>query len=166
MRDVLMGADAFVLPTRGEGWGLPVMEAMAMALPVIVTNTSGCTQYLTHSNSFPLTPTPTADGFSEPHVPQLQALMRKVFDSVNTGDGVAAARGKQARLDIQARTRTSAQGLPPCVTLAAQDQYTPELVAAEIEKRVQVRWPPPPPTGTCRARAPSVTCDCRRCRSC
>ena len=110
MRDVLMGADAFVLPTRGEGWGLPVMEAMAMALPVIVTNTSGCTQYLTHSNSFPLTPTPTADGFSEPHVPQLQALMRKVFDSVNTGDGVAAARGKQARLDIQARTRTSAQG--------------------------------------------------------
>ena len=110
MRDVLMGADAFVLPTRGEGWGLPVMEAMAMALPVIVTNTSGCTQYLTHSNSFPLTPTPTADGFSEPHVPQLQALMRKVFDSVNTGDGVAAARGKQARLDIQVRARTSARG--------------------------------------------------------
>jgi glycosyltransferase involved in cell wall biosynthesis len=72
MRDMLMGADAFVLPTRGEGWGLPVMEAMAMALPVIVTNTSGCSQYLTHENSFPLTPTPTPDGFSEPHVPQLQ----------------------------------------------------------------------------------------------
>jgi hypothetical protein len=118
MRDVLMGADAFVLPTRGEGWGLPVMEAMAMALPVIVTNTSGCSQYLTHDNSFPLTPTPTPDGFSEPHVPQLQArhpgfatvflflfhilqaLMRKVFDSVNSGDGVAEARGKQARLDV------------------------------------------------------------------
>jgi glycosyltransferase involved in cell wall biosynthesis len=30
-------ADAFVMPTRGEGWGLPVMEAMASALPVIVT---------------------------------------------------------------------------------------------------------------------------------
>ena len=72
MRDVLMGADAFVLPTRGEGWGLPVVEAMAMALPVIVTNTSGCSQYLTQENSFPLTPTPTTDGFSEPHVPQLQ----------------------------------------------------------------------------------------------
>jgi glycosyltransferase involved in cell wall biosynthesis len=74
MRDVLMGADAFVLPTRGEGWGLPVMEAMAMAMPVIVTNTSGCSQYLTQGNSFPLTPTPTPDGFSEPHVPQLQVL--------------------------------------------------------------------------------------------
>jgi glycogen synthase len=77
MRDMLMGADAFVLPTRGEGWGLPVMEAMAMALPVIVTNTSGCSQYLTHDNSFPLTPTPTPDGFSEPHVPQLQARSRR-----------------------------------------------------------------------------------------
>jgi hypothetical protein len=29
--------------------------------------------------------------------------MRKVFDSVNTGDGVAAARGQQARLDVMVR---------------------------------------------------------------
>ena len=34
-------AHAFVLPTRGEGWGLPLLEAMAMALPVIATNFSG-----------------------------------------------------------------------------------------------------------------------------
>ena len=31
-------ADAFVLPTRGEGWGLPVLEAMACALPLAVTD--------------------------------------------------------------------------------------------------------------------------------
>ena len=127
MRDVLMGADAFVLATRGEGWGLPVMEAMAMALPVIVTNTSGCSQYLTLENSFPLSSTPTPDGFSEPHVPQLQvhhlsfwveswyllilpqALMRKVFNSVNSGDGVAAARAKQARLDVMVRSITTSK---------------------------------------------------------
>lgn len=41
MRELLAAADAFVLPTRGEGWGLPVAEAMAMALPTIVTNHSG-----------------------------------------------------------------------------------------------------------------------------
>ena len=29
--------DCFVLPTRGEGWGRPIVEAMAMALPVIGT---------------------------------------------------------------------------------------------------------------------------------
>ena len=30
MRGLLAGAGAFALPTRGEGWGLPVMEATAM----------------------------------------------------------------------------------------------------------------------------------------
>lgn len=30
--------DAVVLPTHGEGWGRPQMEAMAMGLPVITTN--------------------------------------------------------------------------------------------------------------------------------
>lgn len=39
-------ADAFVLPTRGEGWGRPLVEAMSMGLPVIATNWSGQTAFL------------------------------------------------------------------------------------------------------------------------
>ena len=34
-------ADLFVLPTLGEGWGLPIHEAMAVGLPVVATNHSG-----------------------------------------------------------------------------------------------------------------------------
>ena len=30
--------DCLVLPTRGEGWGRPISEAMAMELPVIGTH--------------------------------------------------------------------------------------------------------------------------------
>jgi glycosyltransferase involved in cell wall biosynthesis len=37
MPSLYKGADAFVLPSRGEGWGIPYMEAMAMALPTIGT---------------------------------------------------------------------------------------------------------------------------------
>ena len=47
-------ADVFVLPTRGEGWGRPIVEAMACGLPVIATNWSAPTEYLTESNSLPL----------------------------------------------------------------------------------------------------------------
>jgi glycosyltransferase involved in cell wall biosynthesis len=40
----------FVLPTRGEGWGRPILEAMATALLVIATYWSGPTDYLNSEN--------------------------------------------------------------------------------------------------------------------
>ena len=75
--------------------------------------------------------------------------MRKVYDSVNSGDGVAAARGKQARMDIMVRCsgRCCARCCCCCcccccvMRLLAQDKYTPEAVASEMEKRVQVLGP-------------------------
>ena len=45
-------ADAFVLPSRGEGWGLPYVEAMSMELPVLATNWSGNTEYMNEDNSY------------------------------------------------------------------------------------------------------------------
>ena len=47
-------ADAFVLPTRGEGFGLPLAEAMSMEIPVIATNWSGNTAFMHEDNSFPI----------------------------------------------------------------------------------------------------------------
>lgn len=44
--------DAFVLPSRGEGWGMPYLEAMAFGKPVIGTNWGGNTEFMTNSNSF------------------------------------------------------------------------------------------------------------------
>ena len=38
--------DAFVLPSRGEGWGRPHVEAMASGTPIVATNWSGPTAYL------------------------------------------------------------------------------------------------------------------------
>jgi glycosyltransferase involved in cell wall biosynthesis len=43
--------DAFALATRGEGWGRPFAEAMAMERVVIATNFSGQTEYMCHNDN-------------------------------------------------------------------------------------------------------------------
>jgi glycosyltransferase involved in cell wall biosynthesis len=50
----LHGLDAFILPSRGEGFGLCALEAMSTGLPVIATNWSGPAEYMNPEYSFPL----------------------------------------------------------------------------------------------------------------
>jgi glycosyltransferase involved in cell wall biosynthesis len=75
-------ADCFVLPTKGEGWGLPFQEAMSMALPTIGTAWGGQMQFMNATNSLlididglehttnataPLLPADDASKRREPH---------------------------------------------------------------------------------------------------
>ncbi|GAA3408541.1 glycosyltransferase [Paenibacillus hodogayensis] len=52
MLGLYRASDAFVLPTRGEGWGRPFFEAMLMELPCIGTDWSGQTDFMHGENSF------------------------------------------------------------------------------------------------------------------
>jgi glycosyltransferase involved in cell wall biosynthesis len=54
MAKIYRGCQAFVLPTRGEGWGLPICEAMACGLPVITTLYSGVTEYAKPELIYPI----------------------------------------------------------------------------------------------------------------
>lgn len=44
--------DAFILPTRGEGWGRPFMEAMSMEMPTIGTKWSAHLEFMNNENSY------------------------------------------------------------------------------------------------------------------
>lgn len=46
MLELYHSADVFILPTRGEGWGLPIIEAAACGLPIITIPFSGHMEYL------------------------------------------------------------------------------------------------------------------------
>jgi glycosyltransferase involved in cell wall biosynthesis len=97
-------ADCFVLPSRGEGWGRPFMEAMAMALPTIGTGWSGNTAFMNAENSYLLdftlvdVPEPAwqesailrGHRWAEPDAGHLRRLMRAAFESRDRSVGERA----------------------------------------------------------------------------
>lgn len=111
MPNLYRAADCFVLPTRGEGWGRPFMEAMAMARCVIGTDWSGQTAFMNADNAllldYELVPVPPAavheaphfagHRWAEPSVTHLRQLMRQAFEDRAGGK----ERGARARAHVE-----------------------------------------------------------------
>jgi glycosyltransferase involved in cell wall biosynthesis len=113
LAELYAASDAFVLPFRAEGWGLPTMEAMACGLPVIVTDYSAPRDYINSENAYPIRVDRMADVFdgyffpsgaqlgqwAQPDLVHLRELMRHVFAHREE----AAAKGRIARREVCAR---------------------------------------------------------------
>ncbi|MBF0611231.1 MAG: glycosyltransferase family 4 protein [Magnetococcales bacterium] len=105
---IYRSCNAFLAPTRAEGWGLPIGEAMACGLPTIVTHYSGPSEFTNGDNAllldYKLIPIPR-DGFvkandpgvwAEPDMDQFRRLMRWVYNHRQQ----AAAIGQRAALEM------------------------------------------------------------------
>jgi GT2 family glycosyltransferase/glycosyltransferase involved in cell wall biosynthesis len=114
MPDLYRSADAFVLPTRGEGAGMPILEAAACGVPVIATAWGGHEELMEPGMSFPvgvermveapaelLVDNSLYEGLllAEPSVASLRAQMRAVADD----PAGAAVRGLAGRALVEER---------------------------------------------------------------
>ncbi|RKP57387.1 glycosyltransferase [Cohnella endophytica] len=118
LRSIYAQGHAFVLPTRGEGIGLPFLESMASGVPVITTGWGGHMDFLSSHNSFlvqyKLRPpvigmnrrtsisrqfrhlfSEKGQLWAEPDIGSLKRQMRKAYENPR----LCITKGRQARLD-------------------------------------------------------------------
>jgi hypothetical protein len=103
-------ADAFVSVSHGEGWNMPLMEAMACGLPIIATDWGAHHEFVHAGNAYPLrvrklvparAKCPYYDGFrwADPDPDHLRFLLRHIYEHRDEARarGLAAAREMAAR---------------------------------------------------------------------
>jgi hypothetical protein len=103
-------ADCYVSVSRGEGWDMPLMEAMACGLPSIATDWGAHTEFVHAGIAYPLAikgtipavaKCPYYDGYSwaDPDFDHLRALLQEVYLNRDEARrrGIAAAAEMAAR---------------------------------------------------------------------
>jgi TonB family protein len=138
-------ADAYVMPTAGEGWGRPFMEALAMGLPTIASNWSGNLAFMDRETSWlidgELVPVPDdADLFNtsykghnwfEADADELAAAALPVVPPRPVSgvagnrkpDYPAEARRRRLQGSVVLRVNVSAQGAPEEITVLASSGH-------------------------------------------
>jgi len=107
MGSLYRSADCLVAPSRGEGWGMPHIEAMACGLPVIATDWSAPTDFMNETIAYPLqvaklipavAKCPYYEGFrwAEPDEDHLVHLLRHVYENREE----AAEKGQRASAEV------------------------------------------------------------------
>ena len=108
MAGLYTACDLLVHPYRGEGFGLPVAEAMACGLPVLVTRGGACDDFCNDNNSLPIEskrrPIVMNDSelcdtgwVLEPNKDDLIRSLRFIYENKDEGRKIGAAAAREIR---------------------------------------------------------------------
>ncbi len=106
MADLYRSADCFISTSRGEGWNLPAMEAMACGIPAIALKWSGHMEFLTPLNSF-LVEVSGLEKINAPWCPEGRwaildkGALRRVMRHVSDHPLEVKQKGIKARIDVK-----------------------------------------------------------------
>eukprot|EP01060_Flectonema_neradi_P024487 TRINITY_DN3337_c5_g1_i1.p1 TRINITY_DN3337_c5_g1~~TRINITY_DN3337_c5_g1_i1.p1 ORF type:complete len:902 (+),score=153.83 TRINITY_DN3337_c5_g1_i1:108-2813(+) len=138
----------FVLPTRGEGWGLPPLQAMSLGIPTAVTNWSGPVDFLDPEYSFPIAVTRVEEipknsyyGYTKgkswavPSVDDTVRILKLMSDPANKNK--LRLMGQRARQEVV--KRYSEEAVAEIVSRRF-DEIKKIIVAGEVPKRVPKQY--------------------------
>ena len=112
-RALFRAVDAFVLTSRGEGFCIPILEAMALGKPAIGTGFGGSADFLTGSTGFPIpahivpvdeafarrVPLYRGQRWNDPSVTATAAALRAVVDRADDANARAAIAFARAHVE-------------------------------------------------------------------
>lgn len=124
MAELYKAADAFVLPSRGEGWGRPYMEALAMGLPTIASDFSAHLEFVKPEYAW------LTGGRLVP-VPQGLNLANGLYDGHRWFD-VDPEELRDALREVASNPAESVRKAGPA-RQALMERFSPEVIAGRIE---------------------------------
>src|SRR5262245_44232387 len=145
MRRLYRSFDAYVLPTRGDGFNRTLLEAMGSGLPVIATRWSGHLDFATDENAYlidcgieavpekALRELPSFRGhrWANPSSEHLRQHLRRAFEDRDD----ARAKGRRGRADVLAQYSRAKAGERLRSLLAREDRAR---LAPRVEERARL----------------------------
>jgi glycosyltransferase involved in cell wall biosynthesis len=138
--DLYRRADAVVSPSRGEGYNLPALEAMAAGIPLIVTGHGGHLDFcgpdsarlIRHTMAFSTSHVASANAlWAEPDEDDLVAALREMVDPAFAG--VVAQRAARAR-------GVAIAAADPRLWVGRLERLVAKLTANEPRRAPRIAW--------------------------